>query len=50
MAKNYDLLFRCLMIGDTEVGKTSVLFNFCEGVFSLNYISTVGELIIFMVA
>lgn len=42
MAKQYDILFRLLMLGDSGVGKTSVLRRFTESEFESSHISTIG--------
>lgn len=42
MAKSYDYLFKLLLIGDSGVGKTSVLFRFSEDAFNTTFISTIG--------
>lgn len=42
MAKTYDYLFKLLLIGDSGVGKTSVLFRFSEDAFNTTFISTIG--------
>ncbi|KAK4473560.1 hypothetical protein MN116_002917 [Schistosoma mekongi] len=42
MAKCYDYLFRLLLIGDSGVGKTSILLRFSEDMFNLTFISTIG--------
>ena len=42
MAKNYDYLFRLLLVGDSGVGKTCILIRFVEDTFNSSYISTVG--------
>lgn len=42
MAKNYDFLFKLLLIGDSGVGKTCVLFRFSEDAFNSTFISTIG--------
>ena len=44
MAKTYDYLFKLLLIGDSGVGKTCVLFRFAEGAFNATFISTIGRL------
>ena len=44
MAKTYDYLFKLLLIGDSGVGKTCVLFRFAEGAFNATFISTIGTL------
>lgn len=45
MAKTYDYLFKLLLIGDSGVGKTCVLFRFSEDAFNSTFISTIGALI-----
>jgi len=42
MAKQYDHLFKLLLIGDSGVGKTSILFRFAEDSFNPSFISTIG--------
>ena len=41
--KAYDLLFKILLIGDSGVGKTSVLFRFSDDAFNTTFISTIGK-------
>ena len=44
MAKpGYDHLFKLLMVGDSGVGKTSLMFRFTDDVFSTGTKSTIGE-------
>lgn len=43
MAKTYDYLFKLLLIGDSGVGKTCVLFRFSEDAFNTTFISTIGR-------
>ncbi|CAD1473320.1 unnamed protein product [Heterotrigona itama] len=43
MAKTYDYLFKLLLIGDSGVGKTCVLFRFSEDAFNTTFISTIGQ-------
>lgn len=43
MAKTYDYLFKLLLIGDSGVGKTCVLFRFSEDAFNSTFISTIGR-------
>ena len=38
-----DCTYRVLMIGDTQVGKTSVLMRFAMDFFQHEYISTIGK-------
>ncbi|XP_063899976.1 uncharacterized protein LOC135119496 [Zophobas morio] len=40
--KSYDYLFKLLLIGDSGVGKTSILFRFSDDSFSPTFISTIG--------
>lgn len=40
--RSYDYLFKLLLIGDSGVGKTSILFKFSEDTFSPAFISTIG--------
>lgn len=42
MAKTYDYLFKLLLIGDSGVGKTCLLFRFSEDAFNATFISTIG--------
>ncbi|XP_054877021.1 ras-related protein Rab-8B [Poeciliopsis prolifica] len=42
MAKSYDYLFKLLLIGDSGVGKTCLLFRFSEDAFNATFISTIG--------
>lgn len=42
MAKAYDYLFKLLLIGDSGVGKTCVLFRFSDDAFNSTFISTIG--------
>jgi len=42
MNPEYDYLFKLLLIGDSGVGKTSLLFRFSEDQFSTSFIATIG--------
>lgn len=46
MAKTYDYLFKLLLIGDSGVGKTCVLFRFSEDAFNSTFISTIGTFLV----
>ena len=47
--KAYDLLFKLLLIGDSGVGKTCVLFRFSDDAFNTTFISTIGTWMAFSV-
>merc|ERR1711915_85740 len=40
--KPYDHLFKLLLIGDSGVGKTCIIFRFTDDAFSSTFISTIG--------
>jgi small GTP-binding protein len=42
MTANYDEKCQLLIVGDTTVGKTSILTRFTENKFNQNYLATVG--------
>ncbi|XP_054652548.1 ras-related protein Rab-15-like isoform X2 [Dunckerocampus dactyliophorus] len=42
MAKQYDILFRILLLGDSGVGKTCMLRRFTDKEFDYGHISTIG--------
>ena len=39
----YDYLAKIITLGNSGVGKTSLLLRFCEEKFSTSYITTVGS-------
>jgi len=41
--KQYDLLFKFLLIGDSGVGKTCILYRFSDDAFNTTFISTIGS-------
>ncbi|CAH3151420.1 ras-related protein Rab-35 [Pocillopora verrucosa] len=41
-ARDYDHLFKLLIIGDSGVGKSSLLLRFADNMFSGSYITTIG--------
>lgn len=42
MSNSCDYLFKIVMVGDADVGKSSLLMRFADNVFSGNYITTIG--------
>lgn len=41
--KEYETTYKILILGDSGVGKTCLIFRFIEDVFSDSYISTIGK-------
>jgi Ras-related protein Rab-1A len=39
---SYDYLIKCLVIGDSGIGKSSLMLRFTDDVFNSQYISTIG--------
>ena len=39
----YDYLIKLILIGDSEVGKTSLLLRFAEDTFTSSHIATIGR-------
>lgn len=42
MQKNYDYVFKFVIIGSSSVGKSSILKRFADDSFEESYISTIG--------
>jgi len=42
MKRDYDHLFKLVLIGDSNCGKSSLLLRFADDAFSDNYITTIG--------
>lgn len=42
MVRDYDFLFKLLIIGDSGVGKSSLLIRFSDNMFNGSYITTIG--------
>lgn len=48
--KDYEVTYKILILGDSGVGKTCLIFRFIENIFSDSYISTIGKLVVCKVA
>lgn len=42
MIKEYDYLFKLVIIGNSGVGKSSLLLRFADDQFSESYLTTIG--------
>ena len=42
MAGQFDYLFKLVLIGDSGVGKTCIIFRFVENKFDASFITTIG--------
>ena len=45
-SNDYDSTFKILVLGDSGVGKTCLIYRYTEGIFSEAYVSTIGEFIL----
>jgi GTPase SAR1 family protein len=43
-SNDYDSTFKILVLGDSGVGKTCLIYRYTEGIFSEAYVSTIGML------
>lgn len=41
-AQDYDYLFKLLLIGNSSVGKSSLLYRFVDDTWSDNFVPTIG--------
>ena len=41
--KNYDYLFKLLLIGESGAGKTCILVRYAEDAYNSTFISTIGK-------
>lgn len=44
--RDVDQIYKLLVIGDSNVGKTTLLTRFCEDRFQSTFMSTVGEVLL----
>ena len=44
MAKDFDFLFKLVLIGDSRVGKTCIMLKFSHDTFDSRFIPTVGKM------
>lgn len=42
---DYDSTFKILVLGDSGVGKTCLIYRYTEGIFSEAYVSTIGNVL-----
>lgn len=42
MSSSYDYLIKCVLIGDSGIGKSSLMIRFVDDKFNYQYISTIG--------
>ena len=41
--KSYDYLFKLILVGDSGVGKTDILFRFSDDAFNTTFQTTIGK-------
>ena len=46
---DYDSTFKILVLGDSGVGKTCLIYRYTEGIFSEAYVSTIGTRVGFII-
>ena len=44
---HFDLMVKILIIGNSSVGKSSIINKFCESTFTHNHIATIGNIDLF---
>jgi GTPase SAR1 family protein len=42
MTDSFDYIFKIVLIGDTNVGKSSILLRYTDDIYHSRYISTIG--------
>lgn len=47
MDRDYDALFRIMILGDTGVGKTCLLQRFCDNEFRYSHVCTIGMYLLY---
>ena len=48
-SNDYDSTFKILVLGDSGVGKTCLIYRYTEGIFSEAYVSTIGMRVSFII-
>ena len=49
IGQDYDFLFKLLLIGNSSVGKSSLLLRFSDNIFNESFLPTIGYFINFLV-
>lgn len=44
--KDYDEMYKLLLVGDSSVGKTNLLLRFSDNSFSKTFIATIGNVFV----